>query len=629
MRKPLFGLLASAAIAFAACQGAATQSPSASTAASPSPAASASASAAASPSPSGAVNINDLLYGAKYSPAKGTSGGKVIIGDWQAPDQLNPYFTNAFANFEVISMTLRSGLVVSSDGHYMPDLFADDLTYDKSVTMDSSGTGFTVHATLKPGEMWSDGQPLTMNDYKFTHDWVLDPAQTGVTPLGWDEVDNITVSSDGLSADFHFKEPYAGWIGTIGSNWPLPQHYISTFAVKDGNKTYPLSADIAKAPTDGAFKFVTASPDTIELARNDNYKDGTACDGGKACLDKITFKAFPDNKDGEIAAFKAGEIDVAEDLQTADYTAIKDVDPSVGKALIAPAWEYEHLDMNQGAKMSTGIPYPNTALSDPVVRKAMEQAINKTELYQTVFPGYPVPDQKVCTNAVPGQNYWALPDSEATCPTFDVAAANAALDAAGYTKGSDGIRIDPKTSKPLVFEHCTSTADVRKTSGEYIAKSLQAIGIKLNLNFVASTDVLFASWGDVPSSTKCNLSHGTYDTAEYAYVLSFDLFGNYYYSYSGDQIPTDANKGNGYNTLHVDDPDLNAAIDKIKTSVNPQDQYASAADVQKIVMMDKVYEIALYYRTAVRGVSVALQNFFQNPSTSTDMWNTQDWYVTQ
>ncbi|HYM84537.1 MAG TPA: ABC transporter substrate-binding protein, partial [Candidatus Dormibacteraeota bacterium] len=418
MRKPLFGLLASAAIAFAACQGAATPSPSASEAASPSAAASAPASAeaspSASPSPSGGIDVNSLLYGANYKPQQGTPGGKVIIGEWQAPDQLNPYFTNAFANFEVLAMTMRTGLVVSGDGHYIPDLFADPLTFDKSVTKDTSGSGFTVHATLKPGEMWSDGQPLTMNDYKFAHDWVLDPKQQGVTTLGWENVDKIDVSSDGLSADFHFKELFGGWIGTIGGNWPLPEHYIKTFAIKDGNKTYPLSADVAKAPTNGPFKYVTASPDTIELARNDNYKDGQAC-GGKACLDKITFKSFPDNKDGEIAAFKAGEIDVAEDLQTADYTAIKDVDPSVGKALINLGWEYEHLDFNQGSGMSAtdAAKFPNAAVKDPVVRKAIAQAIDKKALYTTVFPGYPVPQQKVCAPAVPGLNYWALPDDQA------------------------------------------------------------------------------------------------------------------------------------------------------------------------------------------------------------------------
>ncbi len=262
------------------------------------------------------------------------------------------------------------------------------------------------------------------------------------------------------------------------------------------------------------------------------------------------------------------------------------------------------------------------------MRKAIAQAIDKKTLYQTVFPGYPVPDLTPCQGAVPGQTYWALPADQATCPGFDVNAANQALDQAGYTKGSDGIRVDPKTKQPLVFEHCTSNISVRTTSADFMAKSLQAIGIKLNVTAVDSTHVFFATWGDVDPSTKCAIFRGNYDTAEYAYVLSFDLFGNVYYSYHRDQIPTDANKGNGYNSLFLNDTDVNAAIDKMRVSINPQDQLQYSFQVQKIIDVDKTYEIVLYYRTSVRGQSTRLQNFLPNPSNASDDWNAQDWFVT-
>ena len=237
----------------------------------------------------------------------------------------------------------------------------------------------------------------------------------------------------------------------------------------------------------------------------------------------------------------------------------------------------------------------------------------------------PYPDNNPCTNAVPS-NYWQLPDAK--CLPFDVAAANKALDDAGYKAGTDGIRVDPKSSLPLVFEHCTSTAGFRELGGDFLAKELQAIGIKLNLNYVDSTTILFANWPDVKADTKCNLAHGNYDTSEFAYVLSFDLYGNYYYSYHSKQIPTDANKGNGYNYLRLINSDMDAAIDVLKQAIKTQDQIQAAYKIQQ-VYIDNTPEVVLYYRNEVRGASAKLQNFLKNPSTSSDMWNIEDWWMKQ
>jgi peptide/nickel transport system substrate-binding protein len=617
MRNRLLGLFATSAIVFAACQGA-TSTPAASTApasvAPPSEAAAASPTVAPSPTP---VDINQLLYGYSYDPTAGTPGGKVIISDWQAANQLNPFYSNAFANSEVIAATMRSLLTVTSDGHYKADLSDGPITFADNVKNDADGKGgFTVSVKLKPNLKWSDGEALTLNDLKYTWSWIMDPKQVGISTGGYDQIDAITVGADGVTADIHFKAPYAGWLGLIGGMWPLPEHYMKNIPVKDAPaKSYPLSADIAKAPVSGPFKYSTATADTIELLRNDNWAGGDH----KAYLDAVTYKFYTDNKEGMIAAFLADEIDVALDLVQADYDAIKDVPPAQGKAILEPAWLYEHFDMNQ-AGLGQGKGHP--ALKDLVVRQAISQAVDKKAMWETVFPGAPYPDNNPCTNATP-TNYWQLQDAK--CLPFDVAAANKALDDAGYKAGADGIRVD-KSGNPLVFEHCTSTAGFRELGGDFLAKSLQPIGIKLNLNYVDSTTVLFANWQDVKADTKCNLAHGNYDTSEFAYVLTFDLFGNYYYSYASEQIPTDANKGNGYNYLRLSNKDMDDAINVLKGTINPADQLDAAYTIQQ-VYIDQVPEVVLYYRNEARGVSTKVQNFLKNPSTASDMWNIEDWWV--
>jgi peptide/nickel transport system substrate-binding protein len=618
MRVRVPSVLAVIAIAVAGCQGTASPVPSAIPASAPAVVATSVApTSAPSPTP---VDFDQLLYGATYQPTAGQPGGKVVLGEWQAATQLDPWFSNAFVNSEVFAATMRTLLRVSADGHWQPDLAAGPITYRDSVTKDASGTGFSVHVTLKPDLKWSDGEPLTLEDYKYTWQWVNDKAQVGLTPLGFELIDRIDVAPDGLSAEIHFKEAFAGWLGTVGGNYIMPAHYLRTIPIKDAAaKSYPLSPDITKAPASGPFKYVTASADTVELARNELWAGPTGACSGRACLDAVTYKYYPDNKEGEIAAFRAGEIDVALSLVQADYDAIKDVDPTIGKALLEPGWLYEHLDMNE-AGLGKGAGHP--ALQDIVVRKAMAQAIDKKALWSTVFPGTPAPAEEPCTNATP-TNYWTLPD--ATCPAFDLAAANKALDDAGYALGPDGVRVDPKSKLPLVFVNCTLNG-YRALEAEALAKALEAIGIKLELNNVDGSTVLFAGWSDVKADTKCNLAHGTYDLAEFAYVLGFDLYGDYYYSYHSEQIPTEANKGNGYDTLRYASPEMDAAIDVLAKSIDPADQVEAAYKVQQ-VYIDQVPEIVLYYRNEARGVSARLQDFFKNPSTSSDMWNIEDWWL--
>jgi peptide/nickel transport system substrate-binding protein len=628
-------LLASLMLLAAACTPGATQSPVGTPAATPATTPS-ETSPGTSPgeSPTGAeTDFEDLLFNFTYEPEPGTEGGRVVISDWQAANQLNPYYSNAFANTQVFAATMRGLGVVTADGHWKADLaaelpkFSNDMVREDDTESTCPATeeepnpepttGFEVDLQIKPGLLWSDGEPLDLEDLRYTWEWVLDEEQTGIVTLGWDLIDGIEVGDDGLTATVHFCKNYAGYLGVLLQSALLPEHYMSEIPIAEANaNSYPLSADIANAPVSGPFKYVTAGANSIELERNENWKGGDH----PPYLDGVTYQFFPDNKEGMIAAFLAGEIDVATNLLQGDYDAIKGVDPDVGVALVEPAWEYEHLDLNQsGAGPGRGHP----ALTDIEVRKAIAQAIDKSALYETVFPGQPVPDINVCTNAPPG-TYWRLEDG-IECLDFDVEAANQTLEDAGYTD-SDGDGIRENEGEPLVLEHCTSNVPARTLSADYLAGAFEEIGIQLNVNIVDSTTVLFATWPDVAADTKCNTSHGNYDTAEFAYVLTFDLFGNYFFSYHSEQIPTEENEGNGFNTLRFDNEEMDAALETLQDAIRPEDTLEAAYTVQEVFVSD-LAEVVLYYRASSRGVSTRLQNFFKNPSTSSDMWNIEDWWV--
>src|SRR6476661_1682270 len=165
MRK-LIGLFASTMIVFAACQGAATPSPStASTAPAPS-----TATGGASPSAGGSTAPEkvDLTHTAYKPDPAAKDGGTLIIGDWQEANQFNPFYLGQVTEANVASAVWSSLVVLTNDYKYAPDLASDIPTTDNGgVKVPGDGSdAMTVTWKLRPNLKWSDGQPLTCDDYK-------------------------------------------------------------------------------------------------------------------------------------------------------------------------------------------------------------------------------------------------------------------------------------------------------------------------------------------------------------------------------------------------------------------------------------------------------------------------------
>lgn len=609
MHKRLIGILTTAAIIVTACGGAnPTTAPSgAATGAPP-------ASAAVTDPPAPTLDPNDpegILFNFTYEPTEGVAGGSAIIGDWQPVANLNSYYDNAFTTTQVLASTMGGLWGVTSDGHWQPGLAVKMPKFgDDSIRQAADGS-FEVDLELKPGLKWSDGKPLTLNDLKYTMDWILDPAQVGLSSgiVGWEDITAFDVAADGLTATVKFGKAFAGFYGLLGS-MILPKHYFETIPVADAaTLSMPVTSDITKVPTSGPFMFETASATGIVVKRNPNYVGGAFGQG--AYLDEVKYNFYAD-VDGMKADFLAGNIDAAVDMLSADYDSIKGVDPAIGRALLEPAWQYEHLDMNQG-------PNGHPMLKDVNVRKALTQAIDKADLFATLFPGYPVPETAACSPAPPG-TYWR--DESITCEPFDVAAANALLDTAGWVDSNgDGTR--DKDGVEAELKACTLAGrPVRQLTLEKVAGYYAAIGVKAKVEL---TETMFDGWQDQPEDSSCSIYRGTYDLSLFAWVLTFDLFGNYFYSYHSTQWPDEAPHDGG-NTSRFSNPEMDAALDVLKEAIKTADQLAAAKTVQQI-FVDQAAEIPLYYRNEARGVSTRLQNFFKNPSTSSDMWNIADWWI--
>lgn len=580
--------------------------------------------------------------GAQDEPS---SGGIIVYGDWQPVSQLNPYMTNTVTNFQATTLVWPPPIDIDTDGNYVPDLLEEVPSAENGgLVVDEDGDGFTLNLKMKPDLKWSDGMPLTLNDHKWTYDWAVEMLKSGVgcgrcaafVPLvdptaGVEEdadgnavtdvdvlyapenqvVESYTISEDGLTAEVRFRQNYAAWRDWLASYYIIPGQFWGDIAPEDVATTaVPGSPALPEIPASGPFMISGSSSDGIDYVPNPEYN---ASDG--PYLDGLRYQ-FYGSKDGMIAAFLAGEIDLALDMTQADFPAVSQVDPSIGRAEVDPQWGYEHLDLNF---MSTSVGF-----DDPLVRTAIAHAIDKQKLSEVLFPGAGV--EPACSPAPPSIWY----HTETTCPEYDPDQSMALLEEAGWmNEGGAWVKdVDGDgESETLRLKMCTSSGNpTRLTTLGVVAQDLAAVGINTDIQTEDAASVYFADWADTTPETECSIYRGSYDVALFAWVFTGDLYGDAFYVYHSSQIPSDDNP-NGYNNTRIADPDIDAALDAIGASVDPAFQLEQANVVQQGII-DTVTEIPLYYRSETTGISNRVGGWEKyNPSTAGALWDTESWFV--
>jgi peptide/nickel transport system substrate-binding protein len=577
-----------------------------------------------------------------------SSGGTLVMGEWAPPDALQPFFSIGTSTFDALGPVLRGLYTTDNDGQWVPDLGVEIPSVENGdVAKSSSGDEFTVTLKLKPGLQWSDGTPLTMNDFKATYDWAVEVGKSGVGCSGCASfvplidpalcvtkackdgtasgptdlaaqfapenqyVKDIAVSDDGLTATVTWRKPFASWLGWAATQF-LQRAWLAGVAPDAAAASMPLGPGVETVPWSGPFTIASAGTDGIDYAPNPNWHGGTA-----TRLDGLRMRYYAD-KDAMITAFLSGEIDLSFQTSQIDYPALAAVDPSVGRVTLDPAWQYQHFDINTSHK--------NVGLDDPNVRKAIAMAIDKQDLMNVLFPGMGI--EPACNGTPPG-TWWR--DDSVSCVPYDPSGAMALLDQAGWKLNPDtGLRekdVDGDgTPEQMRLRLCTSSGNqTRVTELGKLNQYLAAIGIPSDVQTVDATSVLYAGWADTTPTTECSIYRGTYDIADFAYVMSSDVYGDYFWTYDSSQIPS-AKNPNGSNDTRIAVPALDQALADLATQIDPAQQKADAATIQQ-VLADQNNEIPFFYRSAATGVSNHVGGWTRfNPSTAGPTWNAETWW---
>jgi len=392
--------------------------------------------------------------GSSSSGGGGGSGGFLRIGDASSKiDSTNPFVSQNFFGF----MTFRYNYphLVQYDAQ------DKDIVPDFAKSVSSSPDGRTWTFDLHDGAKWSDGQPLTSADVKWSIDTTL-KYQSGPSALLAGLVANVaSVTAPSPTRVVITYKQAAANSQSLLANFPiLPQHVWASHLGADG-KGLTTWTNPAPIVSGGPYQLEKYTPDVSML-----FKANPSYYGAKPKLSGFGLQFFGSN-DAMVSALKQNQLDVGLEVPP---LAVKTLQQDQGVSIGSPPGPDETaIIVNSNPKKTN-----HKELQIPAVRRAMSMALDRKKLVDIVTDGTGVAATTLIPPTVPK---WS---ADGKLPAFprDVAGANKLLDSLGFKRGPDGIRVANGQKMIYDFNYCACYGDRPQAT---IQADLKEIGIGLNV----------------------------------------------------------------------------------------------------------------------------------------------------
>lgn len=521
--------------------------------------------------------------------------------------QSNTYTTY---NSAVADRMFSSFWYFGTDGSIIPN--EDFGTYEKT-----SDDPLTVKYTISDDAKWSDGTPVTAGDFIFH--WAANndtvKAEGSETPL----FDSISFEqgkyipeapegeADGKEFTVTYPEPYADWEILIST--ALPAHIVAkeagmsfeelvtaakekdvealTPAAEFWNDGWDFSPgelpDASLVPSMGPYKFKDGgwqAGQSITLEANPEY-------WGTPPATKELVLRFADPKT-HVQALQNGDLDVIEPQATVDTLQQleglgEDVNVQTGDQLT-----WEHVDYNRGEG--------SVFADSPELREAFALCLPRQQIVDNLIkPIYADAQVMNLREVFPFQDKYQEVVDEA------------------YPKEMDEPNIEK--AKELVEKSGVSTPTVRLGYQAGNQRRTETVALIKSSCDQAGFDVQDAN---SPVFFKEVMPAGDYDAALYAWAGSGQkASGANIYQSDGAQ-----------NQQSYNNPEVDAAWDKLATSLDENEQLEQVKTIEKLLWED-FQAIPLYAHPGLVGHKADVANVRDTAAQSGALWNVEQWVRVQ
>jgi peptide/nickel transport system substrate-binding protein len=403
----------------------------------------------------------------------------------------------------------------------------------------------TLTFTIRDGVKWSDGKPFTAKDVAYTWNLLKDNTALVGGNSACTYLESVSATDD-KTAVFTFAKVFTPGLYDVMTQIIVPEHIWSAVAdpVKFANEN-PVAT--------GPFTEISLFQNQIyAVGKNPNYWQA-----GKPYIAGLRFPAYPGNDQANLATIN-GENDWAGNFI-----------PDIEKTFVAKDPNNGYFFPSIGGTIFLYLNTTKAPFDNVEVRKAISQAIDRDQIVTVAMYDYTKPaDATGLSDAYPSFKSQAIADA-ADWTKLDIEKANAALDAAGLTKGADGIRANADGT-PLKYEiNVVSGWTDWVSACEIMAQNLKEVGIDAT---VKTYD--FSAWVDKVNKGEFDMSIGWSSSG----ATPINFYRGQMSSATLKPVGEVANE----NWQRYVSPDMDKLIEEFSATSDPAEQKAVAEKMQTL-----------------------------------------------
>jgi peptide/nickel transport system substrate-binding protein len=381
-------------------------------------------------------------------PAPGGAYTEGIVG---SPRFVNPLLAISETDQDLVALVYSGLMRRNPDGK---------LSLDLAESYAVSDDGLTYTFTLRGDAEFQNGTAVTADDIAFTVHAAQNPAIKSPSRANWEGV--VVTAVDPRTVSFTLKTPYAPFTenASIGV---LPHELWQDVSPDEFPFSILNTSPIGSGPYHIENVRLSSSGIPVEY-RLSAFRKGVRI----PFIERIVLKFYQDS-DALADALISGQVDAAHSVPLKTASGDRTVEAVLGRVFAV------FFNQNQ-----------NKVFADKTVRAALDAAVDKQAIVDTVVGGY----GSVIDGPLPPDSVRAeVPYSRS--PENRIDAARAMLATAGWKLGDDGVFLKKTKSETTRLSFSLSTASVPelKRAAEMVAADWQKLGAEVELKFFDQNDL--------------------------------------------------------------------------------------------------------------------------------------------